>query len=532
MSGRWLARARPWIVAALTIVVLPAVSPAQDQATVRPELNKARQYRAAGEPLKAAEAYREAAREAPPGDDRALALIELGALYDRQAQAAPDARPQIRRSADAFYDAMQQSNGELRLQAANNYATQKLRLGDAPAALEVLRAVTAEYREAELDPVAASRTAFNYGRALEQTGDDAAAAAQYLRAFEADPRFAPAEQAVARLALAEPSPARGIERLAALSDRLMERGNYEAAARRLSEGLSREDWWREPRYGELVDRLVHQLTLAATSPEAFGETWSGELARLAGALAEGAPDEAARLRDVDRVYFGELPLHFDSREAKGEFRAWQAPGGHAALSGLMKSVGDHYSRSGRPQSALPRYATAWALDTTNMEAGLYLASLLSATRDQDLLDRFLRRAFDEKQQAYLGEDWESILKFHTVLGSLFEGLEVWGPEHRARSAIFQWRHALNAHERLRRASAGDGTPLPAVRERLALALARDGQTERAWNEYAAATGEYVRLERYADAERAALAAMELDHRADPAAQQRLERYLQLARERG
>jgi hypothetical protein len=62
--------------------------------------------------------------------------------------------------------------------------------------------------------------------------------------------------------------------------------------------------------------------------------------------------------------------------------------------------------------------------------------------------------FSAKGQAYYevsGEpaDWQDILRFHIVLGTIFENEGIWGPESEPRSAVFQWEHAALAEKKAR-----------------------------------------------------------------------------------
>ena len=440
--------------------------------------------------------YRDAVELSPTPAQRAEIYLELGLLSNRKGTDEAD----LRESANFFREALGSGDGDLRLKAASNYAAQLVRLGEPAQASDVLGGVLSEFRDAELDPVARSRLLFNYASALENDGRVAEARGYFAEAYSADPSFSPSRDALARLALESPSEATGIPDLIRLTSDLIERSDFEAAVRYVNAGLTIDHWIGHSEYPRLVTQFAAVYTAAKVSPEQFREQWSDRWTDL---LSKVSPArDARRLADAYDAYLGELSVVVNPDAARGEYSAW-APEERATLSALLKMIGDHYFRGGSNGSALARYARAWAVDTTNMDAGLYLANLLTADAEfARYSDEFLFHAFDEKMQAYLGEDWASILKFHTILGTFFERREVWGPDTVARTASFQWKHALQAHTKLAEEGSEPSRPVPDLRERLARAYENSGRRELAVEHYLGAAEEYAALRRDEDAVRA------------------------------
>ena len=486
------ARTLAGVLMATVVLLSPAdatLAQTQDEQW-KVNLEEAQQHAVAGRTQDAIRLYYKAADMSPTDQKRAEILVELGILYDRQAS-------DLDGSAMAFSDAMKLATGELRLQAANNFAAQLLRLDRPDEAVDLMRGVWSEFRNTKLDPIARSRSLYNYARALERVRQMETAQEYYQQAHQADPDFGPAERAVLRFALASSSESIGIPELLGLTTGLLKRGDFDAASRYLKEGLTTDHWKLNEGYPRLVTQLVQYFTAARTTPEQYQRDWQQDLGTLVHPIE---PRAAQHLWDIELAYIETLPVTFQPLTARGNFSTWDAPGEPETLSAFLKMVGDHHFRTGVLDKALERYSNAWALDTTNMEAGLYLANLLTAEADQidpdgGYLEEFLSVAFEEKARAYLGEDWSNILKFHTVLGTLFERLEVWGPDTTIRTAAFQWKHALQAHAKLAEQDPQIPRAVPAIRQNLARAYMRNGETVRAWGQYMTAAEEYYKLGR-------------------------------------
>lgn len=479
-----------------TAFLTPATASAQEaREEWRQDQVEARQSATAGDKERAIALYDEATKEAPNEQVRAELLVELGNVSGRRRPVTEVEQTEIlEQSADAFKAAMEIATGKVRLQAANNYASQLLRLDRAGEAVDVMRKLWSEFRNSALDPLASSRSLYTYARALEDNGYREEAVEFYSQSLRADPEFGAAKRALARMALDSDSESAGIPELLRLTMGLIERGECESALEYLRDGLLIDHWRYNSEYPRLAAQLVRALTEARTSPEEYEEEWREDL----------QPLPLPRLADVDSIYLESLPVTLDQYEVRDRFGPWDAQGEPELLSSFLKMVGDHHFRGKRLEMALGRYTSAWVLDTTNMEAGLYLVNLLSSNGDVVdpngyLLDQFIDLAFSEKGEAYLGEDWASILKFHTILGTLFERQEIWGPAYQARTAAFQWSHALAAHARLVELGADVPNALPSVRVRLARAFEETDDQAETWKQRVLAAKEYMSLGRPAAA---------------------------------
>lgn len=93
------------------------------------------------------------------------------------------------------------------------------------------------------------------------------------------------------------------------------------------------------------------------------------------------------------------------------------------------------------------------MDNKNTEATLNASTILlnhskEISDSKELTNRLIGTLFHGKGEAYLGEDWENILRFHTVLCTIFTRQEKWGDSHDSYSAIFQSEHAVEAYKQL------------------------------------------------------------------------------------
>jgi len=486
------------------------------------QLINAQELVADGQVQDAISLYREAANSASNRQKRAEVLLRLGALFD---QLSLNQTEYLNESATVFREAMELATGRLKLQVASNYATQLLRLGNTQEATAVLNKIWSEYRNIDLDRETRSRFLYNYARALEHNRKYEAAVELYNQSYKADPDFDPAARAIARLALQSPSETMGIPQLLGLITGLIKQGDYEAASNYIKEGLMVHHWIGHPDYPRLVTQMVSLFIAARTSPEEYKEKWRTDL--LLPYRQFGPGSHATKKReDINQVYTGFLHVTFEKAQARSNFDAWDAPGEYEVFSRFVKMVGDHFFRKGDLERALELYSNAWALDTTNMEAGLYLANLLTAEAERidpegAYLHDFLFFAFSEKAKAYLGEEWSSILKFHTVLGTLFERQENWGPDTIPRTAAFQWKHALRAHAQLAKEHPETTQTVPAIHANLGRAYAMYGENDHAWKQYIISTEDYFKLGRR-DAARAAFdSAITLDHIPNAHEQERL-----------
>ena len=162
---------------------------------------------------------------------------------------------------------------------------------------------------------------------------------------------------------------------------------------------------------------------------------------------------------------------------------------------LLKSIGAQREQQDMLAQALTHYTLAWFLDPTDSESAVRAASLLRDHKQlldaQDtLFNRLLRGVFDVKGIAYNQLDWPNIVRLHSILGTIFEREQKWGPDNDPRSAIFQWRHAIDA-EREARKHDPKLPPYPGLYKKLADAYRATNRPEIALKQYFAATEGYL-----------------------------------------
>ena len=424
-------------------------------------------------------------------DQKAQALLELGTVYGAQ---------NLSDSARAYCEASDLASGQLRLQAGNNCATQLLVQGNDYDALYLMRRLWSEFRSNDLPAVARSRVLYNYALALERTGTHELAQEYFQQSFEADPGFTPAAQSVSRIALNSASESIGIPEMLGLVRGLVESGKYESAGEQLKLGLGVGHWQGHPQYPQLITQLAVFFAESRTAPAQFESHWEDNLRVISDNLGRS---NSAMLSDIENSYYGQFDIDFDPFYVRNRYDAWNEPDGFASLSALFKMLGDILFRDTQNDAAFKYYLHAWTIDTTNVDAAIYAANLLASDDDlrQEYLDPFMTLAFDLKGEAYLGNDWRSILRLHTVLGSLFEELQIWGSEEEPRSAIFQWQRAIIANEKLGIHDPERIRSTANLRENLANSYAGDSQWQKAWREYLSAAEGYVRLGRTDEAKR-------------------------------
>jgi hypothetical protein len=112
--------------------------------------------------------------------------------------------------------------------------------------------------------------------------------------------------------------------------------------------------------------------------------------------------------------------------------------------------------------ALVSYAAAWMIDRTNTDGPVYAAAVLQEHRALDangaLLGSLIDQLFQQKG-ATIGipvkspEDLRNLMRLHLVLATIFEREKIWGPRWAARSASFQFAHAIALEQELRAADA-------------------------------------------------------------------------------
>lgn len=413
--------------------------------------------------------YKEALKKAAGPQQRA----EISLDHARILAAEPGLRAEVDR---LYTSAIQQATGRLKVDASNSYGVFLLQQGDAAKAASVLSAVEGDLKviSGELEPEARSRFLYNYGVALEKSGQAKEASAAYLQSFELDPGFMPACDAVFRTA--------GSDSRIRVVERLLAEGNLDSARSYLQ--TSFESGTPES-YPDLVVLWVRYLTAAKIGP---GEDFRNTL-KLPPGWKDGPA--GALVGMVEKSYAGELPLVLDPDEGSLYASFWRDD--KEVLSNLLRMLGEGFLRAGRYQQALHSYALAWS-SARNMDAAVDLASLLLTQREKvdpqgQVIDRLVSVLFQGKGEAYLGGDWPNILRFHTVLGTIFERQGRWGSSDDPRSAIFQWERALRALQQVR---TGEPNLAPGLHAHLGTAYKAAGRQQEALAQFLLAGEQYVK----------------------------------------
>ncbi len=342
---------------------------------------------------------------------------------------------------------------------------------------------------------------YNYGRALEMNKQYDAAYQQFMAALKLQPEFDLAAEGGFRVLYAQPS-ATGLSEASRLADSLTSRGQLDMARLGIHKGLS--VWAAQPRSELLLASLLRYYVAARLDPPEFDKSESKEL----DSLVKGAPNLQPAVSDLRSAFLENLKPVFRPWQARDRFKAWTGERPLAqSFSALLKRIGDFYDQSEKPDQALARYSLAWMLDQDNADAALYAAATLRdhrATLDPDrrLLNQLTSLLFEGKGSAYLRGDWLSIMRFHTVLGTIFESDEKWGGGfNEVDGAIFQWEHAIRAEAQVRNANP-KLAPSPGLHVHLGNAYSHTNRAPEAFDQYAAATKLFLQLSDAQGAERA------------------------------
>lgn len=417
--------------------------------------------------------YRKAIELATGPQERAEIALE----HARVLASVPDQRAEV----DRLYGAaIQEASGRLRVDASNSYGVFLLQQGDAKKAASVLSILREELDgSTDMEPAERSRFLYNYGVALERSGRAEEASMVYFQSFELDPGFMPACDAVFRTT--------GSDSRARVVERLLEEGNLDSARDYLQASFQSGT---PESYPDLVVLWARYLTAAKVGP---GEDFRNTL-KLPPGWRDGPA--GARIGLIEEAYAGELPLVLDPDQGMLYASFWSDD--KEVFSNLLRMLGEGFLRAGRHREALHSYALAWS-SARNMDAAVDLASLLLAKREKvdpqgQVIDQLVSILFAGKGEAYLGGDWPNILRFHTVLGTIFERQDRWGSSGEPRSAIFQWERALQALQRLEgTADAPDRNLAPGLHARLGTAYEAVGRNKEAVSQFLLAGEQYVKL---------------------------------------
>ena len=447
----------------------------------------ARKAKSRGDYQSATEGFGEVRKRALAADDKkaaAQAGIDYAQSVERWASADPTQRSRLAEAVESYQNAIQLGDVDQQAYARNGLGVVLLRQGKTVESL-------AAFREIDMDriaPPARFAYVYNYGRALEKNDDLQTAYVQYRRALELQPKFEPAIESAFRV-LRHSSPP-NIREAVGLGRQLVERGSAAFTAGQIHALL--KAWSTAPDAFELLTVLVQYYVSASVDPAQFEKFESKELRSLGAAT----PALNRPIDEIHTAYFGNFPSDFHHGPARDIFRSWAYPREHAALfSALLKKVGGYYDQRESPEKALPRFSAAWMLNPADSEAAVYAAAIVrdhAKTLDPQgqLFNQLLETLFMQKGEAYFENDWPNILRFHVVLGTIFEREKIWGSSHNPRSAIFQWENALEAERRIRQADK-NFSPSPGIHASLALAYENTSRAADAWDQYVLAAQGFI-----------------------------------------
>ena len=208
----------------------------------------------------------------------------------------------------AYADAIRLGTPQQRVHAQNDLAILSLRQGDPQQAVAMLRRVDV----GALEPGERSLYAYNYGRALELSGNGPEAYQKYTQVLEQNPEFDLASEGAFRLLRAS-RPAR-VGEAARLAEMLLGRGQQESAVRELRRAL--EIWAAEPDAQRLLAVLVRYFVAARIDPRQFRKNEWPALR----SLSERGPRLAPAIKQIATAYEGKVPTFVERGSARGFFR--------------------------------------------------------------------------------------------------------------------------------------------------------------------------------------------------------------------
>ena len=448
--------------------------------TARTELRKV-------EVVDTIKSYEERIGRAAPGEAKASLQLSLASFLATNPVSRVEPEWQVR-SGQLYREVIASTQGQLQLRASNNYCAQLLRQNSPAEAVQIMQAQEQKLDDPSMNRIARSRGLYNYGKALQLSGDQERAWQVLTNAAKADPTFGKAMQAAGE-ALVQSAPGEtGIPLMVELTSGQLACWDYDGTGDSLRRALSADRWNLDGSYPQLLNQLIRYFTAAQIGPDEFRRDWLPLLNRPR-RFSRSARVAAGMIARISEVYLRPVQImDVNLERIREHYAAWtrgvavpDQERNFDLLSGFINMVGDRYQRREEPESlrrALERYCHAWALNTRNMEAGLSLVNLLLHDRDDaglrldpndEILEQFVGQLFDTKGLEYsldVGRDWERILKCHAILATIFERQGRWGPPDDATTAAFQWRMASTALRRL-------GASASATRELLD-PMVRDG----------------------------------------------------------
>ena len=399
--------------------------------------------------------------------------------------------------------ARQTFSPDRRLRTENNYAAVLMRVGRPTEARRLLETMREPMRKQP--PSAQARYLFNYAKSLEQMGNPEQALRIYDEALALGPEFADTARAASELALSSPSESIGIPATVSLVDRMLAARQFPVARQHLLKAVEQPRWLGHPQYPMILASVARYFVAASVDRAGFTRVWEKPLA----AAERASPRAKARYDDLRRAYTPDgIALVYEAQVARSRFSAWNTSDAEtASFVSLLHEVGRQARAVGDTRESLARLASAWALSRTGgtrsddegMSAAVDLADLLlSAGPDLPASGQILReiisQLFEGKGRAYAGRDYASALRFHLLLGNIFERQKRWGPASNPYSALFQWQAALKDHELLRASGRpGNLAEVPGLHLRLAQAYEAVGDRAGALRSYINASEAFLNL---------------------------------------
>jgi hypothetical protein len=387
----------------------------------------------------------------------------------RAYQQAPTKDPNVQREAARELDnVIRTGDVKQQLIARNNLAVMETARGDRASAIRVFEE---GYETARSAPDAAVRSQFlfNYARTLEQGGgtpdrpDARNPASLYREAFSADPRMREAADAGFRLAVAN----RQLVEAAGFASMLIDKGHYSTADEALKSALSDAEIRALPEAPWLLVSAMNLVTREALSRKQFREQWGVFLREL-----KGMTPQASTTRDLMVMAHDKEPPaisgHFfessqRKREAKRQLEIeWMAEAQlqhlsdyftYAARVRVREAAASKAGSTAELLAAEALYTTGFYLRPENVDAAIGKATLLWDRREEIDADGlkmnyFIDELYAGKGDAYLGQDWSSIQRFHTVLGNIYYKRKQCGTRSDVRSALFQLHRAIESRRNL------------------------------------------------------------------------------------
>lgn len=432
-----------------------------------------------------------------PAVERADVALTYGNELVRYNRAAKGKDPALYGEAkQQFQSVIKDGAPTQQLVARNNQAALDLERGDSAAALKVLDEGYATAKEIT-EPSVRSHYFYNYAQALERASGpkNRNATDLYREAFIADPRRREAAAAGMKSALAQGNVAKAAE----FADLMVERGHLGLAEERLRLALYDLKVRQSSDASLLIISLMGLIGAQKLSPPDFEKRWDSYVR----GLGEGLDSRAKRMRTVlqlgygppDRLaslvqtpHPGNAPYYVKEQLGLNDFPNAQL----ARVSTYFWQVGRVRAAGGESGSALSLYSLAWLVNAENVNAATAKANLL-LERQQEIdpdgkqLDRFVEELFMGKGGAYLGNDWRGILRFHTVLGTIYWKQKVWGTSGNPRGAIFQLEHAVSARKKIEGKEGAE--PIPGLYSMLADCYVATKRLPQAYDAYQSAARE-------------------------------------------